>query len=285
MRTRLASAPALVLTPLLLAQGHPVLDKLRAAAADAPVVVAHRGSSSTHPENTLAAFRAAIAAEAEVVELDVYQTKDGEWVCFHDKTVDRTTDAVAKLGREKLEIKELTLEEVRRLDAGSWFGKEFADEKVPTLAEALDVLLPAAVPMIERKDGDAVALVDELRRLGVIDDVLVQAFDWDFLKAVHAAEPRLLLGALGDGDLSAPRQRAIARTGARLVHWNHRTLTTEAATAVRTAGRLLCVYTVNPDVTLLGAAAIGCDMVTTDRPARMAELRRRGLLAARIRIR
>jgi glycerophosphoryl diester phosphodiesterase len=63
-----------------------------------------------------------------------------------------------------------------------------------------------------------------------------------------------------------------------LVHWDHRTLDVAAAAQARAAGALLCVYTVDPDVLLLGAAAIGCDLITTNRPARMAALRRDGLL-------
>jgi glycerophosphoryl diester phosphodiesterase len=80
----------------------------------------------------------------------------------------------------------------------------------------------------------------------------------------------MLLGARW-GLLGAP--------GPQLVHWDHRTLTAEAAAAVHAGGQLLCVYTVDPDVLLLGAAAIGCDLITTNRPARAMALREQGLLA------
>ncbi|MCR9248704.1 MAG: hypothetical protein NXI31_27055 [bacterium] len=262
-------------------RAHRVFTELAAAAKDSTRIVAHRGAASTHPENTLPALRAAIAAGAPVVEFDVYQTRDGHWVLFHDKTVGRTTDAAKVLGRGDVRIGDLTLAEVGQLDAGSWFDARFAKTRVPTLAAALQVVLPAAVPMIERKGGDPAAFVAELRRLEVVDRVLVQAFDWDFLAAAHRLEPRLLIAALGGGDLTAERLADLRRTGAAMVHWDHRSLTVEGAAAVLASRRLLCVYTVNPDCVALGAAAMSCHLVTTDRPARLVALRQRGRLRRR----
>jgi glycerophosphoryl diester phosphodiesterase len=260
------------------AQDHPVLHQLRQAVARDAAVVAHRGASETHPENTVAALRAARVGGAHVVEFDVHQTKDGAWVLLHDATCDRTTDAVAKFGRKEVRVDELTLAEVATLDAGSWRDTAFAGERVPTLEAALAAVFPA-VPMIERKGGDAAALVAELRRLEVVDRVLVQAFDWDWLAAVHRAEPKLLLGALGGKELTPERLDRALAIGARLVHWDHRTLDVIAASMVRERGALLCVYTVDPDMVLVGAAAIGCDLITTNRPDRAIMLRDLGALA------
>lgn len=230
-----------------------------------PVVVAHRGASSERPENTLAAFRLAVAQGAPVVEFDVYQSRDGVWVCMHDRTLDRTTDARARLGREGARVDELTFTQLRSLDAGSWFAPAFAGERVATLEEALAAVAPA-IPMIERKGGDPLALVAELRRLGAVDDVLVQAFDWDWLERVHAAEPRLLLGALGGDAPSAERLDDLGRTGARVVHWDHGLMTAAAARAVRASGRLLCVYTVDREGAFRRCLELGAQLVTTNRP-------------------
>lgn len=275
MRALLVSV--LVSFTSLPAQTDVLFHRLGRDAAAAALVVAHRGASRDYPENTVVAFKAATAAGAAVVEFDVCQTRDGKWVCMHDSTCDRTTDAVARLGRQKVRIDELSLAQIRELDAGTWFDERFAAEPVPTLAEALEAIAPA-VPMIERKGGDAAALIAELRRLDVIDRVLVQAFDWAWLQQVHAAEPRLLLGALGGDEPTAARLQAAAQAGARLVHWNQHALDVATAARIRARGDLLCVYTVDSDVGLLGAAAIGCDLITTNRPARLAELRREGLL-------
>jgi glycerophosphoryl diester phosphodiesterase len=274
---RLARSLFLVWSPAVCAQA-PVLDTLREAARAAPLVVAHRGASEDWPENTLAALRAAVRAGAQMVEFDVYQTKDGVFVLMHDATCDRTTDAVAKFGRKEVRVDELTLAQIRTLDAGTWKDPRFAAERVPTLEEALAAVFPA-VPMIERKGGAAPALVAELRRLEAVDRVLVQAFDWPWLTAVHEAEPRLAVGALGGKELSDARLAEVAVTGARFVHWDHKSLTVESAAAVRARGWPLCTYTVDADLVLLGAAALGCDWITTNRPARLVALRAQGTLA------
>lgn len=96
-------------------------------------ICAHRGASDTHPENTLAAFREAIRLGVHMIEFDVALTKDNQLVLMHDATVDRTTDGTGL-------VSELTLAEVKKLDAGSWKGKQFAGERVPTLREALDMM-------------------------------------------------------------------------------------------------------------------------------------------------
>jgi glycerophosphoryl diester phosphodiesterase len=259
-----------------------LFERLRTEAASGPLVVAHRGASEDFPENTLRALREAVAAKAHVVEFDVWQTRDGAWVLLHDATLDRTTDAATRFDAKQVRVDERTLDEVRTLDAGAWKEPRFAGERVPTLEEALAAVRPA-VAMVERKGGDAQALVAELRRLRAIDDVIVQAFDWPWLEQVHRAEPRLLLAALGDKEPTAERLAAVAATGARIVHWNHRTLDADTAASVRAGGRMLCTYTVDPDVLLLGAVAIGCELVTTNRPARLVALRQRGLPALRAR--
>jgi glycerophosphoryl diester phosphodiesterase len=258
-----------------------LFDRLRAAGADGPVVVAHRGASADFPENTLAALRAAVAAKATIFEFDVHQTMDGAWVVLHDETCDRTTDAVAKFGRDNVRIDQLSLADARTLDAGAWRDDQFAGERIPTLEEALAAVFPK-VPMIERKGGDARAHAAELRRLEVIDRVLVQAFDWPWLTQLHEAEPGLLLGALGEQALDGERLAQALATGARIVHWHHLGVDVENAAMVRAGGSLLCVYTIDDDIGLLGAAAIGCDLITTNRPARLADLVERGLCPRRI---
>ena len=92
-----------------------------------PILLAHRGVVQHAPENTLPSFAAAIALGLSI-ELDVYQTSDEHLVVIHDKTVDRTTDGTG-------EVTEMTLAEIRKLDAGSWFDPRFSGEKVPTLEE------------------------------------------------------------------------------------------------------------------------------------------------------
>ena len=110
-------------------------------------VCGHRGASDTHPENTLAAFRKAILLGAQMIEFDVAITKDGSLVLMHDATVDRTTNGKGR-------ISELTFDEIQKLDAGSWKSKNFKDERVPTLRQALDIM-PENIWLNVHLKGDA----------------------------------------------------------------------------------------------------------------------------------
>lgn len=94
---------------------------------------AHRGANRTHPENTLPAFREAIRLGAQMIEFDVRETRDSALVLLHDATVDRTTNGTGK-------VTEMTLAEIRRLDAGRWKSADFAGTRIPTLAEALKIM-------------------------------------------------------------------------------------------------------------------------------------------------
>jgi len=96
-------------------------------------ISAHRGASATHPENTLAAFREAVRLGAHQIEFDVRMTKDGHLVLMHDAAVKRTTNGSGLVSR-------LTLAEIRALDAGSWKGRQFAGERVPTFEETLAMM-------------------------------------------------------------------------------------------------------------------------------------------------
>ncbi len=98
------------------------------------LIIAHRGSSGTHPENTLPAFAEAVRAGADCIELDVHFTKDKHLVVIHDESVERTTNG-------KGLVREMTLEEIKELDAGSWFAPKYKATKISTLQEVLNLLL------------------------------------------------------------------------------------------------------------------------------------------------
>ncbi len=96
-------------------------------------ICAHRGAMETHPENTVVAFQEAIRLGAHMIEFDVQITRDNKLVIMHDKTVDRTTNGTGL-------VSELTLEEIKKLDAGSWKSKQYTGEQVPTLKETLEIM-------------------------------------------------------------------------------------------------------------------------------------------------
>lgn len=126
------------------------------SAAEPPLVVAHRGLLQHAPENTLGNFRACLELRLGF-ELDVEKSKDGQLVCIHDDTVDRTTNGTGK-------VNDLTLHEIRKLDAGSWFDARFADEKVPTLDEVFGLIA-------QYRDHNVLIAVD-LKAAGVEQDVV-----------------------------------------------------------------------------------------------------------------
>lgn len=102
---------------------------------------AHRGVSTDAPENTMAAFRAAVEQGYDLIEFDPKSTKDGVIVVLHDPTLNRTGRIVGQtLGEEKVPIKELTFAELSAIDVGEWFDKRFTGEHIPTLAQTLDYM-------------------------------------------------------------------------------------------------------------------------------------------------
>ncbi len=132
------------------------------AASGVRGIVAHRGSSADRPENTLAAYRRAIEAGANAIEIDLRLTKDGHLVSLHDDTLDRTTEGEGP-------IESVTLAEVRKLDAGTWFDPRYKGERIPTFREILELAKGRISVFLDLKDGDdayAKQVVDDLRRWG-----------------------------------------------------------------------------------------------------------------------
>lgn len=252
--------------------------RLGELAHNAPLCVGHRGAAQDYPENTLPSFMAAVAVGADMVELDFHQSSDGILICMHDATLDRTTDIVQRLEEQEVRLATLPAAQTLALDAGSWKDPRFAGTPPPTLDQALDVIQANSITMIEHKSGEPGKLVELLRSKNLLDDVLVQSFDWDFLEAVHLLEPRLTIGALGSKELTGERLEDLRRTGASMVHWNGNDLAADTISRLRRRGYLVCIYTVNEDEDFLRAHASGVDAITTDRPARLMELIKQGKL-------
>jgi len=252
--------------------------RLHKLATTVPITVAHRGDSRNYPENTVSAFRAAVRAGADMVELDFRQTSDGVLVCLHDATVDRTTDGVQKLRRKKIAVGTLTLAQVQSLDAGSWRHARLAGARIPTLEAALKVIQKGSVAMIEHKAGNPESLVKLLRRMRLVEDVLVQSFDWNFLERLHQLEPKITTAALGSKPIDRKRLVAVRRTGASMLHWSAKQWTVDQVEQAQKLGYLLAGYTLNSDIEFVGAAGLGLHAITTDRPRRLRLLSSKGLV-------
>lgn len=132
-----------------------------AAEKQQPLIVAHRGLLRHAPENTLANFRACLELRLGF-EFDVRRTKDTHLVCVHDSTVNRTTSGTGK-------VADLTLQQVRQFDAGSWFDRKFTGEKVPTIEEVLQLIaryrqhdiLVAVDLKVENAEQDVVRMAEK----------------------------------------------------------------------------------------------------------------------------
>lgn len=169
-------------------------------------IIAHRGASAYTPENTLTAFAKAIELGANMIELDVRQTKDGHLIVIHDATVDRTTNGKGRVG-------DLTIDEIRALDAGSWFSDKFKNEKIPLLEEVL-IFIPDSIellieikentkssPNIEdnvieliRKYKPAVTRYGELNEaVGAVNRVIIKSFEDVILDSFRKSAPEIPL--------------------------------------------------------------------------------------------
>lgn len=208
-------------------------------------VIAHRGYSGVAPENTLSSFRRAVAVGANYVELDARASADGTLYVMHDKTLDRTTNAKAVLGKAKVPFGQWHDADIEKLDAGSWFGEKFTGERVPTLAAALDVIQAKSRTLLEHKDGSAEAYARLLREKGLIGKLIVQSFDWDFLAALHKLEPRQPLAALGEKQMDTKKWTKLQTTGARTIAWNYPDLSAALVERLHQGGYK--VYAWTPD--------------------------------------
>jgi glycerophosphoryl diester phosphodiesterase len=260
-----------------------------AVAAPAPDVdnIAHRGSSGAAPENTLAAVRLAIAHRSDVVENDIQRTRDGELVIMHDTTLTRTTDVEQVFpARAPWNVRDFTLAEIKQLDAGSWFGPEFAGERVPTLAGWVNAVGQSAGMLLEPKapelyPGIEQDLDKELRSLPVFeralkaDRVVVQSFNHPWLRAYGDLAPDVPVGLLY-GSRPTVADIQAAATWADQVNPALGVTDEPTVDAVRAAGMEIHVWTVNGGADMRRAVRWGVDGIITNYPQVLDDILRRG---------
>ncbi|MCX5139542.1 glycerophosphodiester phosphodiesterase family protein [Streptomyces sp. NBC_00338] len=180
------------------------------ARTGAPLVIAHRGASAYAPENTLAAVDKADVLGFDWVENDVQLTRDGVLVVMHDTGLKRTTDAEEVFpGRAPWAVKDFTAAEIARLDAGSWFGPQYAGARVPTLRQylerigrnqqnlLLEIKSPEIYPGIERATLGVLRQEGWLDREHVRGRLVIQSFGADSVRRVHEQRPDVVTGFLG----------------------------------------------------------------------------------------
>ena len=252
-----------------------------ASAAPAPrtdvEVIAHRGASGGAPENTLAAVQLALAQRSDVVENDIQRTKDGELIIMHDTTLARTTDVEEVFpDRAPWNVRDFTLAEIKRLDAGSWFGEQFKGERVPTLAEWVNAVGRRAGMLLEAKapelyPGIEIDLDKELRSLPAFNHalkkgrVVVQSFNHPWLRAYKDIAPDVPVGVL-HSDRPSEADIASAATWAQQVNPALSAIDKTTVDQVHARGLQIHVWTVNDAADMRRAVDWGVDGVITNHP-------------------
>jgi len=234
-----------------------------------PLALAHRGHSIACPENTMAAFRAAIEAGLDAIESDVHLTSDGQLVMLHDETLDRTTDGHGPVIAR-------TLREVLALDASGRSGDAFRGERVPTLEQLLDLAAASGIFLIiEVKGADhaqalaiATATAERLARRGELGRHLLSSFDHEALGAVRRRHPTLdvapdRLPEVGHLPPNAVVAQAQA-IGARVMQVLHTEISRELVEAHHAAGIALWSWTINTPEEIAASQAMGCDGLMGD---------------------
>ena len=202
-----------------------------------PIVVAHRGAATRAPEHTIPAYEAAIAAGVDALWLDVQESADQQLVVVHDARLERTTN-----GRGM--VRERTVRELKRLDAGRWFGWRFRGQRIQTLPEVLERFRDQVGFVVALRRGSDVYPGIEERALGLLqlygaaDRALVVSYDHPALLLCRALDGDIGLGACVTGRLLAPA--ALAPPG------------------VLTALYLDAELTLEPDVTACRDAGLDC---------------------------
>ena len=230
-----------------------------------PLTAAHRGYSSVSPENTLAAYAAAMRAGAEFVEIDVHTTADDVPVVMHDQTVDRTTNGTG-------DVATLESSYVAGLDAGSWFSPAFAGQPAPTFQQVLDLMATGPSDMLleikgpeTREEVDRV--VDMILAAGVEDRMVIQSFDENVLRYAHERAPQIPIGLLR-GTLDADPVATAESLDLDYYNPSGTALATRPSVVadLHAAGVGVFVWTVDSANDWKRLAEVGVDGIITNRP-------------------
>lgn len=235
-----------------------------------PRVIAHRGFSGVAPENTMAAFRRAYDIRADMIELDVLLSRDGQVVVIHDDTLDRTTNTRGP-------VADLTWDELRTLDAGSWFAPEFEGEPIPLLRDVLawakgkilvnvEIKTEAYSPnVLESISAKVVTIVDEV---GMRDQVVVSSFDSRILKQIRALDPDLKTATLYYADVHGELRPIVitANDGSNGFNLGKTEVNARVVEECHAEGIPVAVYTVNTREMMVYVLGLGVDAIFTNHP-------------------
>lgn len=233
-------------------------------------IVAHRGASGTFPENTLVSFKEAIRLDVESIEFDVHLSRDYELIIIHDGSVDRTTDGSGK-------IEDLTLGDIKKLDAGSKVGSQFAGERIPILSETLDIMpenirlnihvkaYPTTRNIVTQK------VIDELVKYDVLDSAFFTS-DAETVKLVKNINPDVticnLSGQNGDTYVNFSKE-----LGSFIIQPGHQITTAKLVEDAHANNMEVNVFYADEEKDMLALIEMGVDGILTNYPERLKALR------------
>lgn len=235
-----------------------------------PLVIGHRGAAGEAPENTLGSFALALQQGAEGIELDVHISRDGEIVVCHDPTLDRTTNGSGL-------ICEKSWNEIKLLDAGSWFSEAYIGERVPLLSEVFELVPRGILINVEVKhayEGQMEkVLLAFLRESSRLEDVVISSFDHKVIRRIKQAEPEARVGLLYAANL-IDHAAYVQQIGIDVysLHPHHECIEQEDVAGASAAELAIYPYTVNDLVDYKRMIACGVSGIITDYPARLREL-------------
>lgn len=233
-------------------------------------ILGHRGARGHAPENTMPSFAKAVELGATMFELDIHLSKDGKLVVMHDPDVERTTNGTGR-------IRELTWEEISRLDAGSWYGSEFAGTRVPRLEEVFAAFGNLAEIDIEIKADEELygGIVERLARLvtakGLTDRVLISSFHTEYLREARTLLPEAQIGLI----YRKPRENVVAeavKAGWQALHPHLDLVSREFVAEAHAHNLVVRGWNPNEIAPMRTLIESGVDGVGTDYPERLRDL-------------
>lgn len=239
-----------------------------------PLIFAHRGASAHAPENTLAAFELALAQNADAIELDVKLSADGYAVVIHDQTVDRTTNGHGR-------VKDLSLAQLKALDAGSFFSEKFRGEKIPTLEEVFEAVGRRTFINVELtnyntpRDGLVETVCTLVKKLGLQERVLFSSFFASNLSKARTLLPEVPRGLLALNGLLGAWARSFGFAFGRYqaLHPFLKDVTPQQVQRVHRLNRRIHVWTVNAAEDMRRLFSWGVDGIFTDDPGLAGQIR------------
>jgi glycerophosphoryl diester phosphodiesterase len=239
-----------------------------------PIIFAHRGASAHAPENTLAAFELALAQRADAIELDVKLTADGQVVVIHDATVDRTTGSQGR-------VKDLTLVQLKSLDAGSFFSEKFRGEKIPTLAEVFEAVGKRTFINVELtnyntpRDGLVEAVCTLVEQFSLQEHVMFSSFFASNLTRARARLPEVPRGLLALNGLLGAWARSFGFAFGRYqaLHPELKDVSRQQVQRVHRLQRRIHVWTVNAADDMRRLFRWDIDGIFTDDPQLAVQVR------------